>query len=639
MQYAGGLVKHLGLSMYRGAVPALAELISNSWDADADKVEVTIPFATGMKDQEIRVADDGRGMEWDEVQGAYLVVGRDRRKAEGRDRTEKGRPVMGRKGLGKLAGFGIARVVEVRTVRGGWLTHFRMDFDEMTKGGQADMVQEYEPTTLEDRKTDEPNGTVVILKDLQLTRAIDEAEFRASMSRRFSVVGKGFQVLVNGKLLDRYEPEVQFRFEGPNDRWEDIPGVGSVKWWFGFTQKPIPTESARGVSILVRDKMAQAPFFFDLSGGAYGQAGMQYMTGEVYADQLDSDRDFIGTDRQGIVWTEPMPEALLKWGEAKVREMLRKWAELRSEANEQQLAKALTGLGERVEERIGRLQPAEQREARVVIRKLASIESVTDDPERAKDLLDLVLRAFEDSSFFALIKALGTVDQAERAEIYKLVTELDVFETVKLAEIVRARVGVIRKFKDMIDRDVPEKPDMQEFLFEHPWLIDPEFLMVEHEKALETLIVQHFKLDPKADPESDTRIDFFCISTRGCYLVVEVKRPGKTIGEKEIQQILNYVAYLRRQAPTSGLEQRPNYYQGVLVGHHVSSDAGESWRQIAADSGVTVRSWPEMLDVAERIHREFLAQMKERAPQDSRIRSLPPIEDGPQSPEAGLEKK
>jgi RecB family endonuclease NucS len=198
---------------------------------------------------------------------------------------------------------------------------------------------------------------------------------------------------------------------------------------------------------------------------------------------------------------------------------------------------------------------------------------------------------------------------------------------------------VIRKFKDMIDRDVPEKPDMQEFLFEHPWLIDPEFLIVEHEKALETLIVQHFKLDPKADPESDTRIDFFCISTRGRYLVVEVKRPGKTIGEKEIQQILNYVAYLRRQAPTSGLEQRPNYYQGVLVGHHVSSDTGESWRQIAADSGVTVRSWPEMLDVAERIHREFLAQMKERAPQDSRIRSLPPIEDGPPPREAGLEKK
>src|SRR6266568_269188 len=71
MQYAGGLVKHLGLSMYRGAVPALAELISNSWDADATRVAVTIPFGVGMKDQRIQVTDDGRGMTWDEVQREY----------------------------------------------------------------------------------------------------------------------------------------------------------------------------------------------------------------------------------------------------------------------------------------------------------------------------------------------------------------------------------------------------------------------------------------------------------------------------------------------------------------------------------------------------------------------------------------
>jgi hypothetical protein len=152
--------------------------------------------------------------------------------------------------------------------------------------------------------------------------------------------------------------------------------------------------------------------------------------------------------------------------------------------------------------------------------------------------------------------------------------------------------------------------------------------VVEHEKSLETLLIDHFKLDRNADPESDRRVDFFCISTRGRYLVVEVKRPSKAIGETEITQILNYVAYLKQQAPTSGQERRPNYFEGVLVGHHVSPDAGERWRDIAAKSDVTVRTWTELLDVAERIHREFLANMKERAPEDSRIQSLPPIEGG-----------
>lgn len=623
MRYAGGLVKHLGLSMYRGAVPALAELVSNAWDADAERVSVTIPFGVGLKDQEIAVVDDGLGMSWDDVESAYLLVGRDRRKSGG-ERTPGGRTVMGRKGLGKLAGFGIARLVEVRTVRAKHLTHFIMDFEAMTKGGEAELVEDYQPKVLADRDVDEPNGTAVVLRDLQISRSINEGEFRESMSRRFAILGKGFQVEVNGDAIEPYAPKLQFRFEGSEGGWDDVQGVGAVKWWFGFTEKPIPTESARGVSILVREKMAQAPFFFDLSGGAYGQAGMQYMTGEVVADQLDKEQDFIGTDRQGIVWTEPLPEALLKWGEKKIRDILRTWAEERSKANEKKLVTTLTDLDATVESRIARLRPIEQKEARQVIEKLASIESVTDDPERAKELLNLVLRAFEDSSFFALIKALGNTNQAERDQVFKLVTELDVFETVRLAEVVRARVGVIQKFQEMIEKDVPEKPDMQDFLFRHPWLIDPEWMVVEHEKALETLLIDHFKLDRAAAEDSDKRVDFFCISTRGRYLVVEVKRPAKVIGQAEVVQTMNYVGYLRKQAP--GAPGSPNSYEGVLVGHHVSAEGGEVWRDHAAKSGVAVKRWSELLDVAERTHREFLDAIKQRAPDDARIQGLPPVE-------------
>jgi RecB family endonuclease NucS len=627
MQYAGGIVKHLGLSMYRGAVPAIAELISNSWDADASKVDVSVPFGTGLKDHVIVIKDDGHGMSWEDVQESYLIVGLDRRVKRG-ETTDTGRLVMGRKGLGKLAGFGIARVMDVRTVRNGHVTHFRMDFDRMTKGGEAKLVESYQPEVLEDADSAEPNGTTITLSHLQLTRAIVESEFRESMSRRFAILGKGFDVVVNDTPIEHYSPDLQFEFEGPDSGSEDIPGVGQVKWWIGFTLKPIPTDHARGISILVREKMAQAPFFFDLSGGAYGQVGMQYMTGEVYADQLDAERDHVGTDRQGIIWTEPMPEALLKWGEQKVRELLRLWAAQRATANEQKLVNTITALGPRVEERIGKLQPSEQKEARSVIRRLASIESVTDDPERAKDLLDMVLRAFEDSSFFALLKALKDSDKAERDEVLRLVTELDVLETVKLAEVSRARVGVIQTFRKMIEDDVKEKPDMQDFLSKHPWLIHPEWQVVEHEVALQTILVEHFNLERTGEPDSDKRVDFFCISTRGRFLVVEVKRPSQTLGEKEITQAINYVGYLKQYHPNrNGM---PATYQGVLVGHHLSADAGVRWRGVAHNNGVDVLTWAELLDVAERTHKDMLEVMKQRAPGDARVEADP----APASPPA-----
>src|SRR5438105_1136015 len=108
MRYAGGLVRHLGLQMYAGVLPALTELIANSWDADSNEVHVEVPFGIPLDDRsEIRVRDNGVGMTFDEVNDAYLVLGRDRRTSSGLY-SPGGRRVMGRKGIGKLAGFGIA---------------------------------------------------------------------------------------------------------------------------------------------------------------------------------------------------------------------------------------------------------------------------------------------------------------------------------------------------------------------------------------------------------------------------------------------------------------------------------------------------------------------------------------------------
>jgi hypothetical protein len=480
--------------MYRGAVPAIAELIANAWDADSSRVEVTIPFGVGLAGHEIRVSDNGRGMSWDDAQEQYLVVGRDRRRAEGTDRSPGGRPLMGRKGLGKLAGFGIAKVIDVRTVRDGWLTHFVMEFDQMTKGGEAPLVERYPPRMIADSPVDEPNGTTITLRQLVLTRSINEDEFRSSMSRRFSVLSNQFRVMINGEEIAEIPLDLQFVAPGLDGGWEEVPGVGAVWWRIGFTKRPIQVEDARGVAVEVRGKTQQVPFFFDLTGGTHGQVGVQYMTGTVRADQLDADVDYIATDRQGILWAEPMPSALLAWGQAKVRRLLADWVKLRRDANEEEILRNIRSLDVTAEARISRLQPAEQREATTLIQALADMPSITDEPNRAQQVIDLVLRAFEDSSFLSLLQMLDTASPEARAQLEELIRELDVLEVVRLAQQVRARIGVIRKFKQMIDDDVREKPDMQDFLFQHPWLIDPEWSIVEHETQLETILTEKFNL-------------------------------------------------------------------------------------------------------------------------------------------------
>ena len=105
LTFAGNIVKHLGVQMYAGRpVPAIAELISNAWDADAKDVKVRLPLGEPWDptnaDQFIDVSDNGNGMSWEMVRDAYLDVGRDRREAEKTDRSPGGRLLQGRKGSG-----------------------------------------------------------------------------------------------------------------------------------------------------------------------------------------------------------------------------------------------------------------------------------------------------------------------------------------------------------------------------------------------------------------------------------------------------------------------------------------------------------------------------------------------------------
>ena len=109
LNFHGRIIDSLGIQMYQSPVAAIAELIANAWDADAASVQVSLPTELGA-DAEIVVHDTGGGMTFAECQQHYLNVGRNRRLE--RETSRQGRPLLGRKGIGKFAGFGIARVME-----------------------------------------------------------------------------------------------------------------------------------------------------------------------------------------------------------------------------------------------------------------------------------------------------------------------------------------------------------------------------------------------------------------------------------------------------------------------------------------------------------------------------------------------
>jgi len=109
----------LGEQMIKNEVTAVTELVRNSYDADATLVQIEILGAKDCCDGTITVTDDGIGMSLETVEEAWLEPATEYRRKimeEKRTRrTDKGRMVLGEKGIGRFAVHKLGRIVELVT--------------------------------------------------------------------------------------------------------------------------------------------------------------------------------------------------------------------------------------------------------------------------------------------------------------------------------------------------------------------------------------------------------------------------------------------------------------------------------------------------------------------------------------------
>lgn len=175
--------------MYSNLPNAVAELVANAYDADATEVRIVLD-AEGS----IAVRDDGHGMSRDEVATKYLHIGRNRRQADSTSMTEsRTRRVSGKKGLGKLALFGIGKTVEMSTTRAGsgTSTAITLSYDAMMAAEGA-----YQPKESSLEAAPEAHGTWITLRELKRKSDIDAAALAASLSRLFNYADSTFAVYV-----------------------------------------------------------------------------------------------------------------------------------------------------------------------------------------------------------------------------------------------------------------------------------------------------------------------------------------------------------------------------------------------------------------------------------------------------------
>ncbi len=95
-------VELLGKKQIRDSVTALAEIMKNSYDADAELLRVEF-LTKDIKNPCIVICDTGIGMNQHDLEEKWLVLGTPSKLENKKKRTPMGRALMGEKGIGRLA--------------------------------------------------------------------------------------------------------------------------------------------------------------------------------------------------------------------------------------------------------------------------------------------------------------------------------------------------------------------------------------------------------------------------------------------------------------------------------------------------------------------------------------------------------
>jgi hypothetical protein len=617
MEFDIGTIKHLGLQMYSTLPPVIGEIVANSWDADAEWVKITIPTKPMGPGCEITATDNGCGMSDNDVRTAYVIVGRDRRSEEGKDVTPGLRKLMGRKGIGKFSAFGIANEIEVETVKAGQTSRLILNYEKLEKNAKRrEILLDALDATGTLKK-----GTRVTLRDFKKfkTKSIDINGIRRGLARRFSVIGAShhFELIINDKAITPQERDLRRLLDTDEDGkpylWEfdqvEIQeGTGwKVSGWIGALKRTAEVEDGiqRGIVIMARGKLVQEPFMFDATVGQ--QFALSYLVGELTAEFVDDVEDTIGTTRNQLVWDTEANTALKAWGQREVKRIARAWAEKRKEDNEKALLK--NPLYQKFTKEAEQFEDSRvMRVADKLIRQVVG-GNVVEDPKEQEPVIQLCLDYMAFDSFQELAQELEGVGLADTSKLIELFREWEVVEAKEMMRVTEGRITTIQKLQDLIETNALEVPTLHRFLKEFPWVLDPRWTLVADEKTYSDLLRERFPEDPKT-LEEDRRIDFLCVSESDTLVVVEIKRPQSKASRKELEQIEEYVAFMRDHVKkTSDPAMKVTDVVGYLLcGDLVDTFYVRQRRENLQRSRIFIRLYADLLRLVKSNHREFLSR-------------------------------
>ena len=630
------VLKHLGLGLYSNVPAVLSEVVANAWDADAKHVEIHIDPRAGS----VTIKDDGHGMTVKDANERYLTVGYERRRAsEGATTPMFGRPVMGRKGIGKLSLFSISKTVEVHSVRAGERHGFLMDLDKIEETISDGEEADYTPDVIEPEDIELSEGTLITLTNLKRQLNQTSRWLRRRLARRFSIIGADhhFEITLNGlpiAVQDRdYYDKIQYiwtfgergadaeatcsHLERTIQRPTEIGDIHdhlAVEGWIGTAKEAghlrdsETDESINKIVIMVRGKLAQEDILEEFGeGGIYSK----YIIGEIHADFLDQDDedDIATTSRQRIIEDDYRYQTLKSKLKDELKIIQGEWTRLRTEEGPKLAARI-----PQIDEWYNGLTPDHKVAAQRLLGKINTLP--IDDAGQKRQLFVSGILAFETLKFRHILDRIEQISVENLGTLGDVFSQLDDLEASAYYQISKDRLEVIRRLTNLVDDNAKERA-FQEHLYKHLWLLDPSWERATRTERMESQIARKMDevYDTLTEEQRRARLDIRYTTTGNKHVVIELKRASRVLDTGDlVQQIMKYRAGVSQVLAFYDQADDPVEFICV-VGRPLSdwsnSDGREDSRKILDGTRARVVMYEELIRHAEQAYQDYLAREKE----------------------------
>ena len=641
MSLSLNVLNHLGINLYSNIPSVLSEIVANSWDADAEEVYITI------EDGQITIEDTGTGMSANDINEKFLLVGYKKREQRKKSLIHN-RDYMGRKGIGKLSMFSIAKEIIVCSTycnENGEHEHnaFLMQVSDIEKSIVGDNQNNvYHPKELiEDEYVLDHVGTKIILRDLKKNiSSLTPKYIRTRVARRFGIIGdtNKFKVYINGDEVtvedrDYYDKINYIWYYGENSKiYSDyatkkayyeqrdskiICGgkTYNISGWIGTVEVSGSLKEGEDnlnkIVILVRGKVGQEDILSEFSeGGLYSK----YLIGEIHADFFDDDSydDMATSSRQEYRKDDERFIALREFIRSELKYIQGNWTELRHTYGTEKAIEVLPA----IEDWYKTLQGDDRKYAKKMFGKVNQI--IIEDGKRTEILKYSVL-AFEKLRYINKLSEIDNLNPENLELVGSVFSGLDEIEATLYYQIVKERTEVIKHFVGLTEDNAKERV-IQEYLFDHLWLLDPSWERTEGSEYMESTILKALDVDFQGltDEQKRGRLDIGYRKSAGKHIIIELKRADRIVKKGEvIDQIGKYSDTI--EAVLDNIEHQRSAYEIVfVVGKPIDNDSDINHREKIEKSLVPYNArivyYNELIENAYRAYSEYLNANKKTQP-------------------------